>query len=255
VIHLGACALLLVVLAVPFPAEGQPPKGIPRIGFLSSTTAEEARGYLAAFRQGLRELGCVEGQNILVEQRYAGIEFERLPALAAELVDLKVDVSVTGGAPAAHAAKQVTRAIPIVMAYAADPVGTGLVANLARPGGNVTGLSDFNAGIVVKRLELLKEVVPAVSRVAALLSCGAGRRWSSTWSGRTACSLSAPSTRWRPAWSSSSRTPPDPGGAAIEGGPDLGSVAGAQLGRGSTSRVPRRGPVSRPPRGARRAAG
>ena len=168
--HLSACALVLILMAVPLTAEAQSPKGIPRVGFLSSTTAEAARGYLAAFQQGLRELGYVEGKNILVEQRYAGAQFERLPALAAELVHLKVDVLVVGGAPAAHAAKKVTNAIPIVMTYVADPVGTGLVTSLARPGGNVTGLSDFTAGVVVKRLQLLKEVVPAASRIAALLN-------------------------------------------------------------------------------------
>ena len=168
--HLSACALMLILIAVPFAVEAQPPKGIPRIGFLSSGTAERERGNLTAFRQGLHELGYVEGKNILVEERYAGGQFEKLPALAAELTRLKVDILVVGGAPAAHAAKKVTNAIPIVMTYAADPVGTGLVTSLARPGGNVTGLSDFTAGVVVKRLELLKEVVPAASRIAVLLN-------------------------------------------------------------------------------------
>jgi ABC-type uncharacterized transport system substrate-binding protein len=112
----------------------------------------------------------LEGRTFFIEQRYAGGQFEKLPKLAAELAGLKVDVLVVAGAPAAHAAKNATRVIPIVMTNAADPVGTGLVASLARPGGNVTGLSDFNAGVVAKRLELLKEVVPSASRVAVLLN-------------------------------------------------------------------------------------
>jgi putative ABC transport system substrate-binding protein len=167
---LAFCALVLILTAVPLTAQAQPPKSTARVGYLSSTTAEAARGFLAAFRQGLREQGYGEDKNMLLEQRYAGGRYERLPALAAELVDLKVDVLVVGGAPAARAAKTVTNVIPIVMAYVADPVGIGLVANLARPGGNVTGLSDFNAGVVVKRLELLKELVPKASRIAVLLN-------------------------------------------------------------------------------------
>jgi putative ABC transport system substrate-binding protein len=113
----------------------------------------------------LRESGYLEGKNIFIEQRYAGGEFERLRELAAELARLKVDVLVVSGAPAAHAAKKATSIIPIVMTAVADPVGMGLVADLARPRGNITGLSDFNTGVVAKRLELLREVVPSVSRV------------------------------------------------------------------------------------------
>jgi putative tryptophan/tyrosine transport system substrate-binding protein len=112
----------------------------------------------------------VEGKNLVIEQRYAAGQFENLSELAAELVRRKVDVIVVVGAPPAHAAKTATDVIPIVMGNAADPVGTGLVASLARPGGNITGLSDFNLGVVTKRLELLKEVVPSVSRVAVLLN-------------------------------------------------------------------------------------
>jgi putative ABC transport system substrate-binding protein len=112
----------------------------------------------------------LEGKNIVIEYRYTEGQFERLPELAAELVRLKVDLLVVTGAPAAHAAKKTTSTIPIVMTNAADPVGTGLVASLAHPGGNVTGLSDFTAGVVAKRLELLKEVVPKVSHVAVLLN-------------------------------------------------------------------------------------
>ncbi|MBI3061199.1 MAG: ABC transporter substrate-binding protein [Deltaproteobacteria bacterium] len=158
--------LLLSISAV----EAQQPKKVPRIGFLESGGAERTKSRLAAFEQGLRELGYVQGKNILIEQRYAAGQFEKLPELAAELVRLKVDVILAGGAPAAHAAKQATTTIPIVMGNAADPVGTGLVVSLARPGGNITGLSDFFAGVITKRLELLKEVVPSASRVAVLLN-------------------------------------------------------------------------------------
>jgi putative ABC transport system substrate-binding protein len=150
-------------------ADAQQSKKVPRIGFLASS-AESSKSRLAAFQQGLRELGYVEGKNIVIEPRYAAGQFEKLPELAAELVRLKVDVLVVVGAPPAHAAKTATDTVPIVMGNAADPVGTGLVASLARPGGNITGLSDFNLGVVTKRLELLKEVVPSVSRVAVLLN-------------------------------------------------------------------------------------
>jgi putative ABC transport system substrate-binding protein len=112
----------------------------------------------------------VDGKSIVIEYRYADGRFERLPNLATELVRLRVDILVVVGAPAAHAAKSATSVIPIVIGNAADPVGTGLVASLARPGGNITGLSDFNLGVVTKRLELLKQVVPTASRVAVLLN-------------------------------------------------------------------------------------
>jgi putative ABC transport system substrate-binding protein len=163
-------ALGATLLALSFRAEAQQPRKVPRIAYLSSASAESVKSLVAAFQQGLQELGYLEGKNILIEQRYVAGHFERLPELAAELVRLKVDVFVAGGAPAAHAAKNATKSIPIVMAYVADPVGIGLVASLARPGGNITGLSDFNLFVVTKRLELLKEVVPAASRVAVLLN-------------------------------------------------------------------------------------
>jgi putative ABC transport system substrate-binding protein len=162
--------VIAVVMGYVHLADAQQAKKIPRIGFLESGGADRTKSRLAAFQQGLQELGYLEGKNILIEQRHAGGKFERLPELAAELIRLKVDVILAGGAPAAHAAKQVTTTIPIVMGNAADPVGTGLVASLARPGGNITGLSDFFAGVVTKRLELLKEVVPTASRVAVLLN-------------------------------------------------------------------------------------
>jgi len=161
--------LALGILWAPLAAEAQQTKPIPRIGFLASS-AERAQSRLAAFQQELRELGYMEGKNLVIEQRYAAGDFARLPDLAADLVRLHVDVILTAGAPAAHAAQQSTITIPIVMGNAADPVGTGLVASLARPGGNITGLSDFNLGVVTKRLELLKEIVPSASRVAVLLN-------------------------------------------------------------------------------------
>jgi len=158
------------LLAAPLAAEAQQAGKVWRVGYLSSSSAERERARVAAFQQGLRELGYLEGKSIFIEQRYAGGDFERLPELAAELARLKVDVLVVAGAPAAHAAKKASSVIPIVMTAVADPVGMGLVASLARPGGSITGLSDFNTGVVVKRLELLREVVPSVSRVVVLLN-------------------------------------------------------------------------------------
>jgi putative tryptophan/tyrosine transport system substrate-binding protein len=170
--RIGLAVVLTLSLALAlFAAEAQQPgKRVPRIGFLASFSAEFIKGRVAAFQQVLRELGYVDGESIIIEYRYAEGKFERLPDLAAELVRLRVDLLVVAGAPAAHAAKNATSVIPIVIANAADPVGTGLVASLARPGGNITGLSDFNTGVVTKRLELLKQVVPTASRVAVLLN-------------------------------------------------------------------------------------
>ena len=148
--------------------DAQQVKKVARIGFLASSSSERVKSRLAAFQQGLRELGYVEEKNVIIEYRSAEGKFERLPEIASELVRLKVDLLVVEGAPAAHATKNATSVIPIVIGNAADPVGTGLVASLARPGGNITGLSDFNLGVVTKRLELLKEVVPSASRIAVL---------------------------------------------------------------------------------------
>jgi ABC-type uncharacterized transport system substrate-binding protein len=167
---LTAVALLLLT-AVTAP-EAQPRKTVSRLGFLGSSTFERQRHLVAAFWQALRELGYVEGQNVVLEQRYAEGQFQKLPELAAELVRLRVDVLIVESAPAAHAARNATRAIPIVFTNASDPVGTGLVTSLARPGGNITGLSDFNADVVAKRLELLKEAAPTASRIAVLLNPG-----------------------------------------------------------------------------------
>ena len=165
-----AVVLAFSVVLAPLAAEAQQAEKVWRVGYLSSSSAEREWTRFAAFQQGLRELGYLEGKSISIEQRYAGGEFERLPELAAELARLKVDIFVIAGAPAAHAAKKASSVIPIVMTAVADPVGMGLVASLARPGGSITGLSDFNTGVVAKRLELLREVVPSVSRVAVLLN-------------------------------------------------------------------------------------
>ncbi len=147
-------------------AQAQQPTKVIRLGFLIATSASTEKSRIEAFRQGLRELGYVEGKNIVIEWRYAEGKFDRLPDLAAELVRLKVEVIVTGGSTSTRAAKEVTTTIPIVMAQVNDPVGNGFVASLARPGGNMTGLSTLYPEISGKRLELLKEIVPKLSRVA-----------------------------------------------------------------------------------------
>ena len=137
-----------------------------RIGFLTASSVKPFKHWLAAFRQGLQELGYVEGKNIVIEERYAAGKAGRLPALAAELVGLKLDVIVIHGTSATRAAKQVAGTIPIVFSVVADPVGSGFVASLSKPGGNITGVSDYHSALVLKRLQLLKEVVPSLSRVA-----------------------------------------------------------------------------------------
>src|SRR6266581_8712596 len=162
---------LLALGAAPFAAEAQQAAKIARIGYLAGDLATAAH-LPEAFRQGLRDLGYVEGRNVVIEYRDAEGKLERLPALAVELVALKVDVIVVGGTPQALAAMQATRTLPIVFAAAPDPVASGLVASLARPGGNVTGLSDLVAELVGKCLEQLKQAVPGVSRVAVLWQPG-----------------------------------------------------------------------------------
>ena len=149
-------------------AQAQQAKRIPRIGYLSGTSASVNPARIEAFRQGLRELGYTEGKNILIEWRFAEGKQDRLPTLAAELVHLKVDVIVASAPPPTRAAKQTTTTIPIVMAYDDDPVGNGFVASLSRPGGNITGLSTLSPELSGKQLELLKEVVPRLSRLAVL---------------------------------------------------------------------------------------
>ena len=162
-------ALLLVV--APLTARAQPAGKVWRIGYLSLTSDTVSyRPWLAALRDGLRDLGDVDGENIVIEPRYAAGQVERLSTLAAELVRLKVDVLVTAPAGSALAARSASRTIPIVFIGEPDPVGTALVASLAHPGGNVTGLSDAQADLVPKRLELLRQVVPSVTRVGILWS-------------------------------------------------------------------------------------
>jgi putative ABC transport system substrate-binding protein len=167
---------LAVVLAVsltlaPLAAEAQQAAKIPRIGYLTVDLAANPDLH-EAFGQELRDLGYVEARNLVIEYRDGKGKFERLPALAAELVALKVDVIVAAGTPHALAAQQATRTIPIVLTGAGDPVASGLVSSLARPGGNVTGLSMLTPELVGKRLELLKQAVPGVSRVAVLWQPG-----------------------------------------------------------------------------------
>lgn len=146
----------------------QSPTKIPSIGWLGANSEAAARHLHQSFLQGLREIGYKEGQNILIERRWAEGQIERLPALADELVKLKVDVIVAPTTPAALAAPRATNSIPIVFVVASDPVGTGLVASLPRPGGNITGYSTINVELGPKRLELLKDIVPGVRRVAML---------------------------------------------------------------------------------------
>ncbi len=163
IISLALCA---VFLALWVSTEAQQPTKIPRIGFPLATSPSANAARNEGFRQGLRELGYLEGKNIIIEWRYAEEKSDRLLALAAELVPLKVDIIVTGGASSTRATKDATTTIPIVMAQDPDPVATGVVASLARPGGNITGLSTYAPGLSGKRLEILKETVPRFSRVA-----------------------------------------------------------------------------------------
>jgi len=149
-------------------AEAQQPTKVPRIGFLSAASSSAIAARVEAFSQGLRELGYVEGKNIFIEWRFAEGKSDRLPALAAELVRLKVDVIVSEAPTSTRSAKQATATIPIVMVFDDDPVGSGFVASLARPGGNITGLSTLSPEISGKQLELLKEIVPKLSRVGVL---------------------------------------------------------------------------------------
>jgi putative tryptophan/tyrosine transport system substrate-binding protein len=160
--------LVSLALASVHLAGAQQPKKVPRIGYLTGATPDGQLDRIEAFRQGLRELGYVEGKNIVIEWRSAEGTLDRLPARAAELVRLKVDIIVTAGPPATRSAKEATVTIPIVFAQDGDPVASGFVASLARPGGNITGLSTLAPELSGKRLELLKEIVPRLSRVAVL---------------------------------------------------------------------------------------
>ena len=161
-------ALGAILLALSVSARAQQPAKVPRIGLLSADAASASWHLVEAFRHGLRDLGHVEGQNITIEYRFAEGKYDRLPDLAAELVRHKVDVIKAFTTPATRAAMNATATIPIVFSQAGDPVGSGLVASLARPGANVTGVSLLAAELSVKNLELLKEIVPRISRVAVL---------------------------------------------------------------------------------------
>src|SRR6266705_2636322 len=156
------------LLVKAFPTNAQPAAKVPRIGVLHAATPAAVAQNSEGFKQGLREHGYVEGQNIVVERRYGGAAPERMAEVAAELLRLKVDVIVTSTDGAIAAIKRQTQTIPIVMASSTDPVGTGFVASLARPGGNVTGLSNISPELNAKRLELLREAVPGLSRVAIM---------------------------------------------------------------------------------------
>jgi putative ABC transport system substrate-binding protein len=161
-------ALSAIFLTLSFASEAQQPAKIPRIGYLNASSPATNPDRIEAFRQGLRELGYVEGKNIVIEYRYAEGKLDRLPALLAELGHLKVDVIVTAGPPGTRAAKEAAVTIPIVMGFDNDPVGNGFVASLARPGGNITGLATLAPELSGKQLELLREMVPKLSRVAVL---------------------------------------------------------------------------------------
>ena len=165
VIQFTVAALLL---ALSFPIEAQPRPKIPRIGYPSTRDQSSPGPLVEAFRQGLRDLGYIDGKNILLEFRYAEGKLERLPSLVAELVELNVDVLVVPVLPAIRAAKQATKTIPVVMISNADPVALGLVDSLARPGGNITGISTLSRDLSGKRLEVLMEAIPGISRLAAL---------------------------------------------------------------------------------------
>jgi putative tryptophan/tyrosine transport system substrate-binding protein len=169
---IGLAVILALSLVLPLPpAEAQEAGKVWRIGFLSPYGPDYDEKWRAAFRSGMRDLGYVEGKNLVIEERHARGRFERFPEMAADLVRFNLDVFVVhGGLPAINAARKASTSVPIVMPAVADPVGMGLVASLARPGGNITGLSDLHSDMNAKRLELLKETVPSLSRVAVLLN-------------------------------------------------------------------------------------
>ena len=166
--------LLITIFLITGLASAQQTGKIFRIGFLDPSTASGSAVLVDAFRRELSKLGWIEGKNIAIEYRFAEQKSERLPELAADLVSLKVDLIVTANTPSALAAKKATTSIPIVMANAADPIGAGLVAGLARPGGNVTGVSGLAAELNTKRLEILKDAVPKLARVGLLWPSGSG---------------------------------------------------------------------------------
>jgi len=156
--------------AVAWPVGVHAQHKIPRIGFMGNSTAALETNLVDAFREGLRELGYEEGRNIAIEYRWAEGNYDRFPMLAAELIATKVDAIVTAGTPAALAVKSATTTVPLVMVAVGDPIGTGLVSSLARPGGNLTGLSSIAPDLEGKRLQLLREVLPALSHVAMFVN-------------------------------------------------------------------------------------
>jgi putative ABC transport system substrate-binding protein len=164
----ASLAICVMVSSLCITAGAREPIKVPRIGYISVASPSAVAVRVEAFRQGLRELGYIEGKSIVIEYRYAEGNLDRLPDLVAELVQLKMDVIVSPGGQVTRAAKEATRTIPIVMAFDSDPVGNGFVASLARPGGNVTGLSTVSPDLSGKQLELLKEIVPRLSRVAVI---------------------------------------------------------------------------------------
>jgi ABC-type uncharacterized transport system substrate-binding protein len=161
-------AMTMTALAAPFAAEAQQDRKVRRIGYLDQGSASANQPYLEALRQGLRDLGWIEGQNLAVEARFAEGKTDQLPALAADLVRSRMDVIVTWSTPAALAAKRATTSVPIVIGFAADPVLSGIVSSLARPGGNITGWTHLGLELRAKYLELLKEAVPHAARVGVL---------------------------------------------------------------------------------------
>ena len=170
--QLAVAALSFVLFTVGFSVHAQQSAKVPRIAYVGGTALAANADRVEAFKQGLRELGYVEGKNIVVEWRFADGEESRLPALVAELVRLKIDIIVAGGPSVTRAAQKATSTIPIVMGFHLDPVGSGAIASLARPGGNITGLSTMAVDLNGKRLELLKEAFPKVARVAFLWQSG-----------------------------------------------------------------------------------
>ncbi|MEK7875567.1 MAG: ABC transporter substrate-binding protein, partial [Pseudomonadota bacterium] len=156
------------MLAAPLVSFAQQLAKVSRIGFLGNSTAALEANLIGPFREGLRDLGYKEGQNVVIEYRWAEGKYERFPALIAELIALKVDVIVTAGTPATLAVKKATTSVPLVMVAVGDPVGTGIVASLGRPGGNITGLTSISQELEGKRLELLREVIPNLSHIAIL---------------------------------------------------------------------------------------
>ena len=161
-------ALGTVLCALSYSADAQQPKQLPRVGYLASGSRSSELSHIEAFNEGLRERGYTEGQNIIIDYSFAEGKLDRLPALAADLVRSKVDVIVTGGGPTTRAAKDATKSIPTVLVNISDPVALGFVASLAKPGGNMTGLASIQTDLGGKRVELLKEILPQLSRLAVL---------------------------------------------------------------------------------------